>query len=329
MNWSQIQDRWERLKGEARSRLSRWAGGKEGGERAGDLGGRAADATDGTERAADVPPVRALRSCGPTATSKLKGLALIGLGAGLMFYLDPDRGRRRRALVRDRLARALHDFDNAVGAVACELANRARGLRAEARSLPSWFAGGPVDDGLLEARVRSRMGRYVSHPRAIVVVACRGCVTLRGPILADEVGSLLSAVALVPDVTGVINGLDTHERPGDIPGLQGGGVWTGERPELSQGDWSPTARLAIGTAGGALLAAGLRRKGMGGLALAALGTALVVRGIAGGRSERGRDTVDGPAPRRSHRVATGAPIHDVAIPVRWPDTEVPDVGLLS
>ena len=29
----------------------------------------------------------------------------IGLGSGLMFFLDPDRGKQRRAMVRDRAKR--------------------------------------------------------------------------------------------------------------------------------------------------------------------------------------------------------------------------------
>ena len=32
----------------------------------------------------------------------------LGLGAALMYVLDPERGKRRRALVRDKAVRAAH-----------------------------------------------------------------------------------------------------------------------------------------------------------------------------------------------------------------------------
>src|SRR5918992_5550350 len=108
----------------------------------------------------------------------------IGLGAALMYMLDPDRGRRRRALVRDKLASAANKTPDALGATARDLRNRARGLAAQTRSM---FAHEDVSDEVLVARVRSAMGRVVSHPSSIEVAAKQGRVTLRGPVLAHEV----------------------------------------------------------------------------------------------------------------------------------------------
>jgi hypothetical protein len=39
----------------------------------------------------------------------------IGLGAALMYTLDPDRGNRRRALVRDKLVSAAHKTSGGLG----------------------------------------------------------------------------------------------------------------------------------------------------------------------------------------------------------------------
>ena len=38
-------------------------------------------------------------------TGLIAGIAGIGLGSGLMFFLDPDRGKQRRAAVRDQAKR--------------------------------------------------------------------------------------------------------------------------------------------------------------------------------------------------------------------------------
>ncbi len=65
-----------------------------------------------------------------------KGLLLlggIGLGAGLMYMLDPDKGRRRRALVRDQLTSASNRASKALGRTSRDLSNRAQGVVAEAR----------------------------------------------------------------------------------------------------------------------------------------------------------------------------------------------------
>ena len=65
-----------------------------------------------------------------------KGLLLlggIGLGVGLMYMLDPDKGRRRRALVRDQLTSASNRASKALGRTSRDLSNRAQGVVAEAR----------------------------------------------------------------------------------------------------------------------------------------------------------------------------------------------------
>jgi hypothetical protein len=66
------------------------------------------------------------------------GLTLIGgigMGAALMYMLDPDRGRRRRALARDQLAHVAKRVPDALDATARDLQNRTRGLVAEASSI--------------------------------------------------------------------------------------------------------------------------------------------------------------------------------------------------
>lgn len=200
----------------------------------------------------------------------------IGLGAALMYVLNPNRGRRRRALLRDQLVSAAHRTPDAIGTTARDLTNRARGLAAQAGSM---FSREEVSDEVLVARVRSKLGRVVSHPSSIEVTANQGRVTLSGPVLAHEVDDLLSCVSGVAGVADVENRLEVHEQAGGVPGLQGGRPRPGDRFELMQENWSPAARLLTGAAGGALAAYGLSRRDPLSLTLGAVGVGLLARGV--------------------------------------------------
>jgi BON domain len=181
------------------------------------------------------------------ARSMLVGAAT---GSALMFILDPDRGRRRRALVRDKMTRASRKTRDGLDAAARDIANRASGIAAEARGR---WSGAPADDATIVERVRATLGRYCSHPRAIDVFVRDGCVTLRGPVLAAEVPDILAAVALVRDVTDVANELEPHETA-DVPSLQGAGRIPGSSIDILQNNWAPATRALVGTG---LLAAGV------------------------------------------------------------------------
>jgi len=58
-------------------------------------------------------------------------LGAIGLGAGLMYILDPERGRRRRAVARDKVTSAFNRTGRAISKKSRDLSNRAYGLAAE------------------------------------------------------------------------------------------------------------------------------------------------------------------------------------------------------
>jgi osmotically-inducible protein OsmY len=140
-------------------------------------------------------------------------------GAGVMYLLDPDRGRRRRALVRDRAARARHKVGDGLDGTVRDLGNRVKGTAAALRSR---FRRESVDDAILHDRVRSAMGRAVTHPAAIEANVSDGRVTLRGVVLERELDDLLRTVRRVRGVTEVVNELAVHSEPGGVPALQGG-----------------------------------------------------------------------------------------------------------
>lgn len=208
----------------------------------------------------------------------LRLLTTVAAGAGLMYMLDPDRGRRRRALVRDQLVRAAHRTGDAVDATSRDVGNRARGVVAELRSR---LVNVEVSDGVLHERVRARIGSVIGHAGAIEAAVIDGRVSLRGPVLADDVDRLVRRVRSVPGVREVINQLDVHDEPGGVPGLQGRPrpPRGGEVFELLQNHWSPTARLFAGLAGTAMALWGVRRLDLPGMVLTAGGLALALRGV--------------------------------------------------
>jgi hypothetical protein len=57
-----------------------------------------------------------------------------GVGAGLMYLFDPERGRRRRATLRDQAVHLTHVAADTVGDRSRHLRNRGVGLLAETRS---------------------------------------------------------------------------------------------------------------------------------------------------------------------------------------------------
>lgn len=205
-----------------------------------------------------------------------KGLVIgAAAGAALMYLFDPERGRRRRARVRDQAISAVSQVDDAVATTARDLQHRTQGLMAETKA--RFEREDDVPDAVLEARVRSAIGRAISHPRAIEVRAEQGRVILSGPILRREVDDLIARVKRVRGVREVENRLEVHERAGHVPGLQGAARPPAPRFELMQRNWSPAARLLTGLTGAALAFLALGAPGPIGLALGATGLALLAR----------------------------------------------------
>jgi uncharacterized membrane protein len=188
-------------------------------------------------------------------------LAGAGLGAAVMYLIDPNNGPRRRALLRDKAAHAAHKTMDGLDAASRDVAHRAYGTWASTRRR---FEPEGVPDHVLAQRVRSKLGRYVSHPHAIEVDANCGCVTLGGKILTGEVPRLLHAIERVPGVCEIDNRLEQHETRDSIPSLQGGKPRRGESLDVFQRSWSPATRVLMGGVGSALAAYGASRRNTAG-----------------------------------------------------------------
>jgi len=202
----------------------------------------------------------------------------LGLGAALMYFLDPAQGRRRRRLVLDKLSRALSASSGAIGTTAADVRHRTRGLVAETRSR---MRGSEVPDDVLVDRVRSAIGRVVSHPGSIIVTANEGRVIVSGPVLAREVAPLLARARAVHGVREVRNQLEVHDTAVGVSGLQGGAERRSARLPFMRRNWPPAMRLVAGTAGAALVTAALLKRGGLGAALGAVGATLVARSATG------------------------------------------------
>ncbi|HET9210872.1 MAG TPA: hypothetical protein VFR03_10770 [Thermoanaerobaculia bacterium] len=189
-----------------------------------------------------------------------------GVGAGLMYLLDPQGGGRRRAVARDKSVSALKKGGEAAAKTSRHLGNKTKGLVAETRS--KLRKSDLADNGqALLKKVQKAVRASVSHPSAIDPILEEGRVHLHGLVLASEVARLLAAIGAVQGVADVENRLEIHESPKDLAAFRTGAKrWAG-----------PAARVLTGTTGSALALAGLRNKNV---ALGAVGLGLLAHGIA-------------------------------------------------
>jgi uncharacterized membrane protein len=219
-----------------------------------------------------------------------------GLGAGLMYLLDRQAGRRRRAAIRDKAVHGAHVTTDTTEKTTRDIRNRLQGIGAEVKHI---FSREKVSDKVLVDRIRSDIGTVVSHPGSIQVEAINGHVRLTGVVLAAELENLLKRVESVRGVRDVVHELEVHETSGNVPGLQGegSGRLSGGRFELMQENWSPAARLFTGAAGGVMVAYGLINRRLSGAAAAVVGlplfaraaTNMPLRRIVGAAGRRGVD----------------------------------------
>ncbi|MHB1022695.1 MAG: SRPBCC family protein [Acidobacteriaceae bacterium] len=200
---------------------------------------------------------------------------IYGAGALTMYFLDPQRGKRRRIAVKDAFVHSEHKLQDFSGRFRRDFGHRVEGVVAETSHL---FHHEKVSDEILEQRVRTALGRAVSHPHAINVKCKDGSVTLSGWILSGEMENLEKTVASVEGVMEVASLLNTSDRPEHISDLQGGRPRR-RLPEFMQKDWSPTARVIAAGTGVELIGLGLSRRGNLGTAIGLAGSVLLGRSI--------------------------------------------------
>jgi uncharacterized membrane protein len=200
-------------------------------------------------------------------------LGTLGLGAGLMYFLDPDRGKRRRALVKDRAAHLSKIANREIYKKGVDLRNRAQGVWFETERL--FENDADVTDEQIEARVRTQLGRLSTHPHAVKTSVEDGKLVLSGMILKHEVEPLLKGVAEIDGVREVESQLEAHDSTENIPALQKNKRLA--KLEVQKTKWSPKKRLLAAAAGGGLMTLGVKKTTPVNSLLASVGAGLLVR----------------------------------------------------
>lgn len=174
-----------------------------------------------------------------------------GVGAAAMFLLDPDRGRSRRAFVWDKSRGTWNEAGRTIRRTSHDLSNRASGIAASTRSL--FRHEGEDDPARLIDRIRSKMGRLVSHPHAVELRNENGRITVSGHVLAAEASALLKMIRGIKGVGSVEDLLLVHDNADNVPGFSGS-------DQDANGFSSYRWRIAAGVAGGALAVYGITQR---------------------------------------------------------------------
>lgn len=214
-----------------------------------------------------------------SSNSAVRWLGGIALGAAAMYLADPERGKRRRALAKDKMQSLAARTGSAIDVASRDLGNRVQGLRAQANQLMArrHLSADDTDDVVVAARIRSRLGRAVTHPHAIKVMVQDGQATLNGPVLASEKEQLLKAVHSVRGVRAVEDHLQTHEHAANIAALQGNSRPRQLHFSFLHDNWPPGLR-AVAAVGGSLLGYyGMTRRSPLNMLLGAFGIGVLAR----------------------------------------------------
>ncbi|MGH7137014.1 MAG: hypothetical protein ACREHD_14840 [Pirellulales bacterium] len=198
----------------------------------------------------------------------------LGLGAGAMYWFDPQYGKRRRALLRDQGSCSLHRANEWIDKAMRDLGHRIEGTIAEAGGMLDFST--PPDVKLCE-RVRARLGHVASHPRLIDVEAHDGHVTLRGHAPADEIGRIVLSISTVHGVRSLENELD--DQLGPEVSQDGRPRRVAAPIDVMRENWAPGTRLTMGALGGALMLNCAMRRTPTAILMGTLGFGLFLRAM--------------------------------------------------
>jgi BON domain len=135
-------------------------------------------------------------------------------GATVLYFLDPDRGARRRHITRDRLVSVLRRTGSQLERFGHRVGSDAYGLSQKAMH-PGFVQSQPANDADLAHKVETELFRSRRVPKGrINVNAEEGVVVLRGELdRPDEIKELVAAAGRIPGVRAVENLLHLPHTP--------------------------------------------------------------------------------------------------------------------
>jgi len=225
-------------------------------------------------------------------------LSSVALGAALMYFFDPIRGRKRRARLADAVVHARRSERALLEKAMRDAQHRVHGV-AE-RAVHALAPNVEVDDDVVAERIRAALGRVASHPRAIAIRVDRDRVVVGGEILAREAEAVLSAIRAVTGARQVIDQLERRATARSSPALQGEG-----HAQRQARAWTPALRIGAIAGGGIGAIYGFARRGPVGALARTAGVALVVRAATNRPLGRAGET------RIQKTITVGAPIERV------------------
>jgi BON domain-containing protein len=144
-------------------------------------------------------------------TAAVAGIAVAG-GAAIAYFLDPERGRARRAQTVDRLAGTVRRTADSAARAGRKLSSDAEGWTNMVVSLPARRNREPLDDATLAHKVETELFRDPDFDKGKVNInAENGIIVVRGEVPMDVARQIEIRVRRIDGVKEVQNLLHEPE----------------------------------------------------------------------------------------------------------------------
>lgn len=143
-------------------------------------------------------------------------LGFCAVGAGIMYFFDPEKGQRRRQWVIDQAEDCMSATGRIMHSAGSDIASQLRSLTGQAKEAATdaytSVAGKKIDSGALLNRIRSEIGDAIPGAAGVqFMTESDGTVTVTGRIESTQIDYLLSALHRVPGVSHVINRIEVSQ----------------------------------------------------------------------------------------------------------------------